>query len=272
VTTVIDTHCHLGDPAFDGDREQVVGRMRAAGVGRALVVESDLERLAATRSWVAGTPGLALATGCHPHDASRWSPEVAGQLERLWRDDAVAAGEMGLDYHYDHAPREVQRRVFAEQLALAVACDRPAVIHAREADDDVAAILTGQPAATVVLHSFSSGPSLREEGLRHGWYFSFSGMVTFRSWDDLDTVHAVPADRLLVETDAPYLAPVPHRGRRNEPAHVVEVVRRLAELRGTTAEEIAAGTTANAVRLFWGSAENVSRELPNARRETRNER
>lgn len=252
MTDLVDTHCHLGDPAFAPDRDAVVVRMRAAGVGRALVVESDLARLPDTLAWVGATPGLALATGCHPHDASAWSPELAVRLGRHWRSgEAVAAGEMGLDYHYDHSPRDVQRRVFAEQLALAVACDRPVVIHAREADADVAAILTGQPAATVVLHSFSSGATLREAGLAHGWYFSFSGMVTFRSWTDDDTVRAVPSERLLLETDAPYLAPVPHRGTRNEPAFVVEVARKVAELRGSTVEEIAAVTTANAERLFW---------------------
>lgn len=252
MTPLVDTHCHLGDPAFAPDRDAVVERMRAAGVGRALVVESDMARLDATLAWVGATAGLGLSTGCHPHDASAWTPELAGRLAAHWRRrDAVAAGEMGLDYHYDHAPRDVQQRVFREQLALAVDCGLPAVIHAREADLDVAAILAEQPGATVVLHSFSSGPALREAGLAHGWYFSFSGMVTFRSWTDLDTVRAVPMERLLVETDAPYLAPVPHRGKRNEPAFVTEVAARVAEIRGSDPETIADATTRNAERLFW---------------------
>ncbi len=252
MTTLVDTHCHLGDPAFAPDRDEAVLRMRAAGVGRALVIESDLARLEETLAWASTHQALAIATGCHPHDASRWSGDLADRLERLWRSRrAMAAGEMGLDYHYDHSPRDTQRRTFAEQLALAVACDLPVVIHAREADGDVAAILAEHPGARVVLHSFSSGAVLRDAGLERGWYFSFSGMVTFRSWTDTDTVRAVAGDRLLVETDSPYLAPVPHRGRRNEPAHVVEVARRIAELRGESFDAIAARTTANAERLFW---------------------
>lgn len=248
----IDTHCHLGDPAFDADRGQVVERMRVAGVGRALVIESDLSRLEGTAALVAVTEGLALATGCHPHDASNWNRDLAIHLESRWRGGQVAgAGEMGLDYHYDHSPRDVQRRTFSEQLALAVACQRPAIIHAREADADVVAILREQPSATVVLHSFSSGPTLRDAGLRDGWYFSFSGMVTFKKWQDQDTARAVPLERLLIETDAPYLAPVPHRGKRNEPSYVAQVGMHLASLRGVAAEVLATATTANAERLFW---------------------
>jgi TatD DNase family protein len=249
---LIDTHCHLADPAFAADRGAVVARMGAAGVGRALVVESVLAQLDATLAWVTGEPTLALATGCHPHDASQWTPDLAGRLAGAWRHPAVrAAGEMGLDYHYDHAPRDVQRAVFREQLALGVAAGLPIIIHAREADDDVVAILEEQPAATVVLHSFSSGPALREAGLANGWYFSFSGMVTFKSWHDVEAVTRVADDRLLVETDAPYLAPVPHRGRRNEPAFVAATAARVADLRGLTVERLAALTTANAERLFW---------------------
>lgn len=252
---LIDTHCHLADPAFAADREAVVARMGAAGVGRALVIESALDQLDATLAWVAASPVLALATGCHPHDASRWSPALADRLARVWRDPSVrAAGEMGLDYHYDHAPRDVQRAVFREQLALGVAAGLPIIIHAREADDDVVAVLAEQPGATVVLHSFSSGPALREAGLANRWYFSFSGMVTFKSWHDLEAITRVADDRLLVETDAPYLAPVPHRGRRNEPAYVAATAARIAELRGVAPERLAALTTANAERLFWPEA------------------
>ena len=251
MTPLVDTHCHLGDPAFAPDREAVVERMLAPGVGRALGVETDLDRLASTQDLVDHRAELSLATGCHPHDASRWDAGLAARLEECWRSGGVvAAGEMGLDYHYDHSPREVQRRVFAEQLALAVDCGLPAVIHAREADADVAAILREQAGAAVILHSFSSGAVLRDAGLEHGWYFSFSGMVTFNSWRDTDSVRLIADDRLLVETDAPYLAPVPHRGKRNEPAFVAEVAARVAEIRRSTLEAIAAVTTANAERLF----------------------
>jgi TatD DNase family protein len=249
---LIDTHCHLADPVFDADRREVMERMRAADVGRALVVESRLDAIDATLEWAETAPGFGVATGCHPHDASRWDAAQRQRITSAWKRPVVqAAGEIGLDYHYDYAPRDVQRAVFAEQLSLAVAARLPVVIHAREADDDVVAILRNEPAATIILHSFSSGPPLRHAGLAGGWYFSFSGMVTFKSWNQADTVAAVPTDRLLVETDAPYLAPVPHRGKRNEPAFVTATARRIAELRGIPFEEIAEITTANAMRVFW---------------------
>jgi TatD DNase family protein len=247
---LIDTHCHLGDPAFDADRAEVVMRMQSAGIRRAVVIESDLTRLSATSAWVASEPDLWLATGCHPHDAAAW-PACRDQVLAAWAlPSVVAAGEMGLDYHYDHAPRDLQRRVFSEQLALAVGQQLPVIVHAREADSDVAAIAREQPGHPIVLHSFSSGAALREAGLVAGWYFSFSGMITFKSWSDIETVRAVSPDRLLLETDAPYLAPVPHRGHRNEPGYLVATATRLAEIRGTTFAEIAATTSANAERLF----------------------
>lgn len=249
---LIDTHCHLGDAAFDADRDRAVEAMRTAGVARAVVIESTLAKTAGTLDWVAKHAGLVLATGCHPHDAAHWSPDTAAAVQGLWAEPLVrAAGEMGLDYHYDHSPRVVQQRAFDEQAGLAVEAGLPIVIHAREADDDVVAILRGHPDATVILHSFSSGAVLRDAGLDAGWYFSFSGMVTFRSWSDGDTVRAVPADRLLVETDSPYLAPVPHRGRRNEPAYVREVAHGVAALRAEPVERVIASTGANAIRLFW---------------------
>ncbi len=250
---LIDTHCHLTDPAFDSDRGSVIGRAEEAGIDRLLVVESVLDRLPATLEWARATPGVSIVTGCHPHDATLWGETVVGTVTGAWNDPiVVGAGEMGLDYHYDHSPREVQRDCFSRQLALAVEAGMPVVVHAREADDDVAAILAEQPGAAVVLHSFSSGAGLLRAGLDRGWYFSFSGMITFRSWSDLDSVSLVPDDRLLVETDAPYLAPVPHRGRRNEPAFVAATAARLAEFRGTTPARIADLTTANAARLFFG--------------------
>jgi TatD DNase family protein len=252
---VIDTHCHLGDAAFADDRDAVVVRMHQAGVARALVVESDLERIATTEAWVRTHPGLAFTTGCHPHDASRWSPAVREALAVRWAGPGCpAVGEIGLDYHYEHSPRDTQRRVFADQLALACEAGLPVVIHAREADDDVAAILADAPGATVVLHSFSSGPVLRDAGLSAGWYFSFSGMVSFKTWRDQDTVRAVPAERLLVETDAPYLAPVPHRGKRNEPAFLPATIAAIAAIRGESPGAVADATTRNALRLFWPNA------------------
>lgn len=194
--------------------------------------------------------GFSATAGVHPHEASSWTADVASSIEAALTDPVVVAvGETGLDYHYDHSPRDVQRRVFAAHLEIAARARRPVVVHAREADDEVAAMLrdAGGP---VVLHSYSSGVAVFQAGLDVGAYFSFSGMVTFRNWALVDCVRACPADRLLVETDAPYLAPVPHRGRRNEPAFVREVATRVAELRGETIETIARQTTANAARCF----------------------
>jgi TatD DNase family protein len=260
---LIDTHCHLSDPAFDADREAVLDRMRAAGVDRALVVESVRAAVSATYAFVTAHPPLGMATACHPHDASGWSNEWSAELREWWRRPGVrAAGEIGLDYHYDHSPRSRQQEAFAAQLSLAAGLGLPVVIHAREADDDVVAILRQEPRATVVLHSFSSGPVLRRAGLDAGWYFSFSGMVTFKSWQQTETVALVPPERLLVETDAPYLAPVPHRGRRNEPAFVADVARRVAELRNAPVDAIATLTTGNARRLFWRDAPAVDAGSP----------
>jgi TatD DNase family protein len=251
---LIDTHCHLTDPAFALDRHETVERMRAADVGRALVVESRLAELDATLAWTREDAALGVATGCHPHDAGAWNGAVRAQLVDAWQQPGMlAAGEIGLDYHYDHAPRAVQQMVFREQLALAVEADLPVVIHAREADADAVAILREQPRARIVLHSFSSGPALRDAGLADGWFFSFSGMVTFKSWAQQDTVRAVPLNRLLIETDAPYLAPVPLRGKRNEPAFVVEVARAVATIRGASFDEIANATSVNALQLFWNT-------------------
>lgn len=249
---LVDSHCHLSDPAYADDREAVVARQQEAGVSRAVVIESVPARWEDTLRWAAAHPGVGVATGCHPHDAATWTAQLAQQLTTAWGHPLCsAAGEMGLDYHYDFAPRDLQRRVFAEQLDRAVRAGKPVVIHAREADQDIVAILREQPEATVILHSFSSGTVLRDAGLAAGWYFSFSGMVTFKSWADADTLRSVPDDRLLLETDSPYLAPVPYRGQRNEPAHVATIATKVAEWRDTTPDYIAQITTANALRLFW---------------------
>jgi TatD DNase family protein len=248
---LVDTHCHLGDPAFAGDVGEVVRRAGAAGVGHVVAIGESPEAAAQAIALAESTPQVSATAGIHPHHADRWDAAAAAWLTRqLAAELVVAAGEMGLDYHYDHAPRERQRAAFEAQLALAARAGKPAVIHAREADDDVAAILRNQPDAVAVLHSFSSGAALLEAGLALGHYFSFSGMITFKSWRRDDAITRVPRERLLVETDAPYLAPVPFRGKRNEPAYVVEVARQLARVLGTTFEEIARVTTQNAARIF----------------------
>jgi TatD DNase family protein len=162
----------------------------------------------------------------------------------------VAAGEMGLDYHYDHSPRPAQRAAFEEQLELAAKTGKPAVIHARDADEDMIAVLRAHPRVTAILHSFSSGLGLLRAGVALGHYVSFSGMVTFRNWTLDDAIRETPLDRTLIETDGPYLAPVPHRGARNEPAFVRHVAERIAQVRGLTLDTLVAATGANAARVF----------------------
>lgn len=249
---LIDTHCHLIDGAFDADREAVAARAAAAGVGHVVIVAGAVPDIPRARA-AAGRFGLSATAGVHPHEASSWSDDAAAAVTDALADDAVVAvGETGLDYHYDHSPRPVQRAAFEAQLALAAAHHRPVVVHAREADDDVAAILRawGPRVPAVVLHSFSAGRGVFDAGQDIGAYFGWSGMVTFRNWDLDDLLLACPADRLLVETDAPYLAPVPHRGKRNEPAFVREIARRVAVVRGLAEDELVALTTDNAARCF----------------------
>ncbi|MBA3496989.1 MAG: TatD family hydrolase [Gemmatimonadales bacterium] len=248
---VIDTHCHLADEAYDPDRPEVLSRAWAAGLVRIVAIGES--PATAERALVLATaePRISVAAGVHPHHAGEWSDDVRRWLEAtLRRPEVVAAGEMGLDYHYDHAPRDTQRSAFEAQLALARTAGKAAVIHAREADDDVAAILRSHPDVPAVLHSFSSGPRLLRAGLDLRHYVSFSGMVTFKNWHLDQAILDTPLDRILVETDGPYLAPVPHRGRRNEPAFVVRVAERIAAVRGLPVGELMAATAANAARVF----------------------
>jgi TatD DNase family protein len=250
---LVDTHCHLGDATFDDDREAVAARAVAAGVSHVVVVADSVAATTRARQ-VAAAHGFSATAGVHPHHATTWNAAARDAVREALADAAVVAvGETGLDYHYEYSPRDAQRRAFEAQLALAAEYGKPAVVHARDADDDLAAMLraaAGPAGPVVVLHSFTAGPAVLEAGLGTGAYFSFSGMITFRSWRHAEVVAACPADRLLVETDAPYLAPVPHRGQRNEPAFVRRVAERLAELRGTTFADIEHLTTHNAARCF----------------------
>jgi len=248
---LVDSHCHLADAAFDGDRGEAMARAVAAGVGHVVAIGESRAATERALALAAAEPRLSATAGVHPHVAGEWDAEAAAWLaERLRDERVVAVGETGLDYHYDHAPRDGQRRAFEAQLELAARAGKPVVVHAREADDDVAAILRNHPGVVAILHSFSSGDGLLDAGLALGHYVGWSGMVTFKSWLRDDQIRRVPLERLLVETDAPYLAPVPHRGKRNEPARVVEVARRVAEVRGLDFDELAGITTANAVRVF----------------------
>jgi len=255
---LIDSHCHLDDPRFDADREQVMERALAAGVERMLAIGTgsgppDLEaglRLARQHAFLYATAGV------HPHDASKARPETFKQIEALLDHDKVlAVGEIGLDYHYDFSPRETQREVFIEQMKLAGRAGKPIVIHTREAWDDTLQLVRQHGTGGGILHCFTGTPDQARAALDLGFHLSFGGVLTFPKADALrDAARLTPEDRLLVETDAPYLAPVPRRGKRNEPAFLVDTVRRLAEVRGVAPEQIAEATVRNFERLLFAPA------------------
>jgi len=253
VPALVDAHCHLGDAAFDGDRPAVLARAAAAGVGHVVVIGESLAGSTRAAALAREHAGLSATAGVHPHEAAAWDAAAPRQLrELLQAPELVAVGETGLDYHYDHAPRGLQRAAFEGQLALAADLKKPVVIHAREADDDMAALLRdwGGRVPALVLHSFAGSRALFTAGMEVGAYFSFSGMITFKNWRPEVAVSQCPEDRLLVETDAPYLAPVPHRGHRNEPAFVPGIVSALARQRGMSPDTLARYTFENASRVF----------------------
>ena len=248
---LIDTHCHLADAAYESDRAAVLDRAWSAGVSRVVVIGESRASAEQALELARDEPRLVGTAGIHPHDARQWDGATDSWLRTLVRDErVVAVGETGLDYHYDHSPRSAQHLAFEAQLTIATQVRKPAVIHAREADDDVAAILGNHPAVTAILHSFSSTMGLLRAGLVHRHYVSFSGMVTFKNWRLDEAIRETPLDRLLLETDAPYLAPVPHRGKRNEPAFVRHIAERIAAVRGMSVEELITVTGHNAQRVF----------------------
>ena len=256
---LVDTHCHLGDAAFDADRDAVLAQAKALGVTHVVVIGESVAGSERAVALARAAAGLSATAGVHPHDASSWSDGARQRVrELLSAPETVAVGETGLDYHYMHSPRETQRHAFEAQLQLALELGKPVIVHAREADDDMAAILRSLAGRTpvVVLHSFSSGDVVWEAGMAINAYFSFSGMITFKNWARTDRLTACPSDRLLLETDAPYLAPVPHRGKRNEPGFVREVAARAAALRGDTVAGLTQRTTENARRCFGSRIES----------------
>lgn len=249
---LVDHHCHLTDGRFAGEVEDVLGRARDAGVTGIVTVGTDGEDSRAAASLADAHPDVWSTAGIHPHAAGEARPgELDDVAELAARDRVVAVGETGLDYHYENAPREVQRRWFRRHLELAAELGLPAVVHSRDADADTAAALRELPAGTRgVLHCFTGGRELLETALDAGWHIGFTGIVSFASYDGEDLVRAVPDDRLLVETDAPYLAPVPRRGRRNEPAYVVHVRDAVAGIRGESPDEVGRKSAENAARLY----------------------
>ena len=252
-----DSHAHLDDTRFAADRETAIQRAWDAGVRRILTIGNGKGPddmgcglpIAEAHDWIFTSAGV------HPHDASKAEDRHYDLMERLsGHPKVLAIGETGLDYHYDYSPREDQRQVFRRQVELAGRLDLPVIVHTREADDDTAEILRSAGHTRGVLHCFTSGPGLADTALDLGFSISFSGIVTFPNARDLlDIARRVPADRLLVETDCPYLAPVPYRGKRNEPAFVVNTAQVLANARGVSLEELAAQTSENFTRLFLES-------------------
>jgi TatD DNase family protein len=252
---LVDSHCHLDFPDFASELDAVLTRARAAGLMRLVSISTRVRRFAGLLAIAERFPEVYCSVGTHPHYAHEELDITADDLvARARHAKVVAIGEAGLDYHYDRSPRDAQERGFRTHIAAARATALPLVIHTREADADTARILeeeTGQGAFPFVLHCFTGGGDLARRAVALGGYVSFSGILTFKNSVALRAIATeLPADRILVETDAPYLAPNPFRGERNEPAYVVETAKMLAETRGVSVEEIARQTSDNFFRLF----------------------
>lgn len=250
---LVDSHCHLDGEKYSHDLDAVLERAFQAGVERILCIgtgdgppELDCAIRLAERY-----PQILATVGVHPHEAAKCTPKTFDDLRALGRHQKVVAfGEIGLDYHYDFSPRDAQKDVFVEQLRIATELELPLTIHTREAWDDTMEILADHWHGPTVLHCFTGDAVQARQALDRGYYLAFGGVLTFRTAENIrEAAKITPDDRLLVETDAPYLAPLPWRGKRNEPSFMAETVRRLAEVRGTTAEHIASVTTANFGRL-----------------------
>jgi TatD DNase family protein len=252
---LVDSHCHLDFPDFADELDAVVARARAADIGRIVTISTRVAKHAGLLAIAERFPDVFCSVGTHPHNAHEELDVTAADLvARARHPKVVAIGEAGLDYHYDYSPRDAQERGFRTHIAAARETGLPLVIHAREADDDVARILeeeTGKGAFPAVLHCFTSGRDLAMRAIALGLSISFTGILTFKNSADLRKIAAeLPADRILVETDAPYLAPGKLRGKRNEPSYVVETAKVLAETRGVAFDDIARQTTENFFRLF----------------------
>ncbi len=252
---LIDSHCHLDYLARDGDLEEIVGRARRAGVSAMVTICTKLSEFEIVRGIAQRFPEVSCSVGVHPHEAAAEGQESPDRLCGLaGLPEVVGIGETGLDYFYDHSPREAQQRSFRSHIAAARETGLPLIVHTRDADADTVAILREEArdgTLAGVIHCFTAGPGLAEAALELGFYIGVSGIMTFKKAEALrETLRRVPLERLLVETDAPYLAPVPQRGKQNEPAFVVHTAAALAELKAVEADELAAVTTDNFFTLF----------------------
>lgn len=254
MTEWFDSHCHVDEEAFDEDREEVLSRMKANGVTRCAVIGSDMETSRRAAAFAAAHSGVVAAGGFHPHEASRFRESDLDELREMYQKGRIRAiGEIGLDFYYDHSPRDVQREVCIRQMELAWELKAPVAYHIRDAHQEMLEIMKGMKARLTggIIHCFSGSAEIAKEYLKLGYYISFAGPLTFKKAPRLqEAVKLVPKDRLLIETDSPYMAPEPVRGRRNEPANVRYVGLKMAELRGENPEEVAAFTTENAMQVY----------------------
>ena len=257
---LVDSHCHLDFPDFQDDLEGVVSRAREAGVGHFLTICTHITKFEQVRAVAERFDDMHCTVGIHPHEAENELEVDKARLIDIATNDpkVVAFGETGLDFFYDNSPREVQERQFRTHIEASREAGLPIIIHTRDADAEMTRILEDEMAIgafTGVIHCFSSGPELAEKALELGLYISLSGIVTFKKAEELrDTAKRVPLDRILVETDSPYLAPVPKRGKRNEPAFVAHTAACVAELHGLSPDDLATQTTENFFRLFSKAA------------------
>lgn len=252
---LVDSHCHLDFPEYSSQLDAVVARAAAAGVGACLSIGTELKRFPGVRAVAEKFPNVWCSVGVHPHEAEKeLLDDEAALIREAAHPKVVGIGETGLDYYYEHAPRQAQQANFRSHIAAARRTGLPLIVHTRDADGDTIALLRdemGKGAFTGLIHCFTGTQKLADAALQMGLCISVSGIATFKNSGDLrDVIKSVPLERLLVETDAPFLAPVPHRGKTNEPAFVVHTAKMLAELKGVTVEELARVTTDNFFRLF----------------------
>ena len=254
MTEWFDSHCHVDEEAFDEDREEVLSRMKANGITRCAVIGSDMETSRRAAAFAAAHSGIVAAGGIHPHEASRFREDDLDELRDMYQDRRIRAiGEIGLDFYYDHSPRDLQREVCIRQMELAWELKAPVAYHIRDAHQEMLEIMKSMKARLTggIIHCFSGSAEIAKEYLKLGYFISFAGPLTFKKAPRLqEAVKLIPKDRLLIETDSPYMAPEPMRGRRNEPSNVRYVGLKMAELRGEEPDEVAAFTTENAMRIY----------------------
>jgi len=253
--TLFDTHCHIDDPRFDEDRAEALARMAENGIHQAVIVGSDMPSSQSAVEFAKAHEGFYAAVGVHPHEAKTFKMDDLDTIDQWFKNEpkVVALGEIGLDYYYDLSPREVQREVFMTQLNWAYENDKPVIFHIRDAHGDILDLLRSRKGKlpSGIIHCFSGSWECAKEYMKMGFYISFAGPVTFKKAPSLwETAMNMPLDRMLVETDSPYLTPVPFRGKRNEPAYVRFVAEKLAELRQIPVEEVRRITTENARRVY----------------------